>query len=398
MPILGFYCRSVLFFLCVSFLFTGNLQASSITVNGAGSYATIAAAFATPSPCTTGNCEIEVPAGVWTMSSTIALTVSQSNIIVKCMGMPWINNGDTRGTTTIRWTGGASAMFTFSGNEGFIMDGCDVDNTGSATNAFSLLTGNHDFHLRKVHSEPSTSFSQSFLQGVNGTNANVFVSIQDSYFNTAGGTNGTIDIDRTNNIYIKDSMCLFSRSGPSCVRFGNASAAIAITIDGLDCETYSTGGSTQACVDFENVGGAVWTGGYCELNEDGITASGQVCAKISSISDVNITGVFMTGHTSANYLISDAGSKSFIKGNYFTECATAGIDRTAFNSVSDISPIQTLDACAATMNTVGIPAASLGTPPNGIIQYCPDCIVANPCAGGGTGALAKRLNGAWVCN
>lgn len=42
--------------------------------------------------------------------------------------------------------------------------------------------------------------------------------------------------------------------------------------------------------------------------------------------------------------------------------------------------------------------ASLGTPANGTFVYCNDCTVANPCAGSGTGALAKRLNGAWVCN
>jgi len=386
------------FFYCFSFLFLLNVRASSITVNGTGTYSSIAAAFSSPSPCTSGNCEIDVPAGVWTMSSTIALTGSESNIMIKCMGMPWINNGDTRGTTTIRWTGGASPMFTLSGVEGFTMDGCDVDNTGSATKAFSLLTANHDFNLRNVHSEPSTSFSVSFLQSEVGANANVLISIENDYFNGAGGSNGTLDIDRANTVFIKHTMCLFSRSGPSCVRFGNASQDNAVTIESLDCETYSTGGATQACVDFENINGATWNGGYCELDEDGITTAGQVCSKISSICDVTINGVFMGGDSRANYLISDAGSKSRIKGNFFSQCVTAGINRTGFNPVSDFSPVQTLDSCPATMSTVGIPAASLGTPPNGILQYCPDCIVANPCAGGGTGALAKRLNGAWVCN
>lgn len=42
--------------------------------------------------------------------------------------------------------------------------------------------------------------------------------------------------------------------------------------------------------------------------------------------------------------------------------------------------------------------AVLGTPGNGTIAYCSDCTIANPCAGAGTGALAKRLNGVWVCN
>lgn len=42
--------------------------------------------------------------------------------------------------------------------------------------------------------------------------------------------------------------------------------------------------------------------------------------------------------------------------------------------------------------------ANLGTPVNGTAVYCSDCTIANPCAGGGTGAVAKRLNGVWVCN
>jgi|GEM_PF-3542551 len=42
--------------------------------------------------------------------------------------------------------------------------------------------------------------------------------------------------------------------------------------------------------------------------------------------------------------------------------------------------------------------ASIGAPANGTIAYCSDCTIANPCAGAGTGAFAKRLNGIWVCN
>ena len=42
--------------------------------------------------------------------------------------------------------------------------------------------------------------------------------------------------------------------------------------------------------------------------------------------------------------------------------------------------------------------AALGAPADGAIVYCPDCAIGAVCAGAGTGALAKRLNGAWVCN
>jgi len=60
-------------------------------------------------------------------------------------------------------------------------------------------------------------------------------------------------------------------------------------------------------------------------------------------------------------------------------------------------------AAAAKLHTKGIEDtgttfASLGTPANGTLIYCSDCTIANPCAGSGTGAFAKRLNGAWVCN
>lgn len=37
-------------------------------------------------------------------------------------------------------------------------------------------------------------------------------------------------------------------------------------------------------------------------------------------------------------------------------------------------------------------------PTDGMIGYCSDCTIASPCAGGGTGAIAKRLNGVQVCN
>jgi hypothetical protein len=42
--------------------------------------------------------------------------------------------------------------------------------------------------------------------------------------------------------------------------------------------------------------------------------------------------------------------------------------------------------------------ANLGTPANGTFVFCSDCTVANPCASGGTGAFARRLNAAWVCS
>lgn len=42
--------------------------------------------------------------------------------------------------------------------------------------------------------------------------------------------------------------------------------------------------------------------------------------------------------------------------------------------------------------------AALGSPVDGTVVFCADCSVAAPCAGGGTGAIAKRLASAWRCD
>jgi hypothetical protein len=80
-----------------------------------------------------------------------------------------------------------------------------------------------------------------------------------------------------------------------------------------------------------------------------------------------------------------------------TQAVTCGVSAPGIN---------TAGITALTSNGVYVPSvvftstafARLGTPINGTFYYCNDCTVANPCAGGGTGALAKRLNGIWVCN
>lgn len=51
---------------------------------------------------------------------------------------------------------------------------------------------------------------------------------------------------------------------------------------------------------------------------------------------------------------------------------------------------------SVTLGSIGY--SSLGGADNGTLIYCSDCQTTNPCAGGGNGAIAKRINGAWICN
>ncbi len=90
----------------------------------------------------------------------------------------------------------------------------------------------------------------------------------------------------------------------------------------------------------------------------------------------------------------------------FTNAAGADFNRITFGpeAVSHISIAQ----AAVAGQTQGIRLlrgdgteqvfASLGAAANGYMIYCSDCTKATPCAGGGNGALAKRLNGAWDCD
>jgi|ERR1022692_447042 hypothetical protein len=41
---------------------------------------------------------------------------------------------------------------------------------------------------------------------------------------------------------------------------------------------------------------------------------------------------------------------------------------------------------------------NLETASNGSIMYCVDCAATNPCTAGGSGAVAQRVHGAWVCS
>jgi hypothetical protein len=55
-------------------------------------------------------------------------------------------------------------------------------------------------------------------------------------------------------------------------------------------------------------------------------------------------------------------------------------------------------ALAQPLDNASTVFANLGTAANGRQLYCSDCKIAKPCSGGGSGAFAKRINGAWVCN
>jgi hypothetical protein len=55
---------------------------------------------------------------------------------------------------------------------------------------------------------------------------------------------------------------------------------------------------------------------------------------------------------------------------------------------------------SVTYGTIAFSAlgAAVGSAVNGTVVYCSNCTKATPCASGGNGAIAKRINSAWDCN
>lgn len=87
-----------------------------------------------------------------------------------------------------------------------------------------------------------------------------------------------------------------------------------------------------------------------------------------------------------------ATTACFIGRNNYESVTT----KVTFNATSGVRWVDTAEGNAAT--TGSNPVTTGNQPANGSMLYCTDCTIANPCAGSGTGAIAKRLNGVWVCN
>ena len=107
-------------------------------------------------------------------------------------------------------------------------------------------------------------------------------------------------------------------------------------------------------------------------------------------------------------LITDSSNQGLTAYGIGIECGTAGgmevegnridlstptIAGTAFYSISNGGALPS----TALVRNQSVAFSKLGTALDGSFVYCPDCQAGPACAGGGTGALAKRINSSWIC-
>lgn len=127
-------------------------------------------------------------------------------------------------------------------------------------------------------------------------------------------------------------------------------------------------------------------GGGLALQGGGVHAATDRSTAIVQAGALGDGGTFTATSTTPSFMLMTGGSISFF-------------GDTGKTPGSVYSPSQRM--YLPTTGGVGINPiafASLGAPSNGVVVYCSDCTnQSNACTGGGSGAIAKRLAGAWDC-
>ena len=156
-------------------------------------------------------------------------------------------------------------------------------------------------------------------------------------------------------------------------------------------------------------GNWIWSAGKALHNYEGVAALAQNIAVAGGYAyQISFT---IGGRTAGSVTVSlggvtlanPAGGTTFSQNAIYVLTLVAS--GTSIQSFA-VTPIDQFDGSVDALSCKGIAGltttatlfANLGTPANGTVVYCSDCAnVSNPCAGASTGAIAKRLNGAWDC-
>ena len=134
---------------------------------------------------------------------------------------------------------------------------------------------------------------------------------------------------------------------------------------------------------------------------------GQIAVKSDFASNVLLLNGISQGHTAGAGCTLSVTSNTSSPGAGMFNVNSSNVSGTDTNrtcgtvtSITDLTGVLgSLQLSGVTRFQLGSDVfANLGVAANGTIMYCSDCITANSCAGHGKGAIAKRINGAWICN
>ncbi len=149
-----------------------------------------------------------------------------------------------------------------------------------------------------------------------------------------------------------------------------------------------SGGSSEGIlVNANGTCAASWTSTNCFFK--GVVIAGNAMYTIGG------AGISLSG--GGGYSIDGNNISNSTSGIFLAAGVTADIGP---NRLSDVvtTKLTVSDNNPRVVLATSVTAATLPSGAPGSLLMCTDCTVANPCAGGGGGALAKRIGTAWVCN
>jgi hypothetical protein len=163
--------------------------------------------------------------------------------------------------------------------------------------------------------------------------------------------------------------------------------------------------AAQSNVDHNTIQDTTWTNTINTTSLGGIHLNGSTGATVdhniiryTGIGMVlNRFGISLNGTTVGTVLDSNQFAGTFSTGPYnFQGAAVTATHIRGYQGdvINNVSGTYSIEGGYSTFATGPNVNAAL----NGSYQGCSDCTVAATCAGAGNGALAKRQNGAWVCN
>jgi hypothetical protein len=309
------------------------------------------------------------------------------------------------------------SRFALSGNNIYNVERSHIKIEGCSHGSFN----NNTLHTQTL----TGGWPAITVQSSSGTNLDVAdISISG---NTMTGTGAGITVNPGSTGTAKrvsvSSNVINSTTGSSgleyCILFGANAVHEDINISNNVCKDiksvgiYLNGSSSSVSSRIKILGNTLYGNGgggqqgmYFHGEFDGLTVENNYVAHFSESSGGDgvissdgdtITNLLLRG----NSIFSGSSSNRGIYLAYGTNTISGRLENNYVEGTINSGHPNTLHAFgnySTGVNTAGINQANLGSPGNGATEYCIDCTVANPCAGGGNGAIAKRLNGAWVCN
>jgi hypothetical protein len=347
---------------------SSTLKALNIAVSGAnGTTAqtvTGAAISVTNTNATSGtNVALTLTASGATTANT-ALNVTAGQILTAVNGALSTGNGPAILATGTWITGGSATTtkpYVLIETTGATSTGWNTSGTGLGINAATGFAGN--LLDLQVNGISKSKFTSTGALNINSTGASFGDDVA-IYAGTTSTLNSRVAVIGNNATGLRMSSSYAVQWSANAVNGGDANSSIDLTLRRAAAANLAFGA---------------------------VDAASPV-AQTLSVQNV-VAGTSNTAGVDWTFKGS-AGTGTGAGGKLIFQTAPAGSSGTSQNSFVTGMTLQSDGVVVYKSVTF----ANLPTVVNGGIIYCSDCTLASPCASGGSGALAKGINSAWVCN